>query len=113
MRLMLDEELARAILIGDGRDVDDDDKIKDPMGAAEGAGVRSILNDHDLYAAVINVDDSAPSADVVDGVISAMQYYKGSGSPTFYTTLPVLTSLLACSRSVRSSYVEDSSRACF
>jgi hypothetical protein len=94
MRLMLDEELARSILIGDGRPVDDDDKIKDPMGASEGAGIRSILHDHDLYTTVINVDDSAPPPDVVDGVISAMQYYKGSGSPTFYTTLPVLTSLL-------------------
>ena len=94
MRLMLDEELARAVLIGDGRDVDDDDKIKDPMGASEGAGIRSILHDHDLYTTVVNLDDSAPPPEVVDGVISAMQYYKGSGSPTFYTTLPVLTSLL-------------------
>ncbi len=94
MRLMLDEELARAILIGDGRPVDDDDKIKDPMGATEGAGIRSILHDHDLYVTVVNIDDSAPATDVVDGVISAMQFYKGSGSPTFYTTLPVLTSLL-------------------
>jgi Caudovirus prohead serine protease len=94
MRLMLDEELARAVLIGDGRDIDDDDKIKDPMGAAEGAGVRSILHDHDLYTTVINVDDSGTPPDVVDAVISAMQYYKGSGSPTLYTTLPVLTSLL-------------------
>ena len=94
MRLMLDEELARAVLIGDGRDVDDDDKIKDPAGASEGAGVRSILHDHDLYTTVINIDDSAPPPEVVDGVISAMQYYKGSGSPTLYTTLPVLTSLL-------------------
>jgi HK97 family phage prohead protease len=95
MRLMLDEEIARAILIGDGRAVDDDDKIKDPMGdATEGAGIRSILHDHDLYVTTITVDDSAAPPDVVDAVISAMQYYKGSGSPTFYTTLPVLTSLL-------------------
>jgi len=94
MRLMLDEELARAILIGDGRDVDDDDKIKDPAGASEGAGIRSILHDHDLYAATINVDDSAPPIDVVDAVIGSMQYYKGSGSPTFYTTIQTLTTLL-------------------
>jgi Caudovirus prohead serine protease len=94
MRMMLDEELARAVLIGDGRAVDDDDKIKDPMGASEGAGVRSILHDHDLYATTVNVDDSALAPDVVDAIISAGQYYKGSGSPTFYTTLPVLTSLL-------------------
>jgi Caudovirus prohead serine protease len=94
MRLMLDEELARAVLIGDGRDVDDDDKIKDPAGAAEGAGIRSILHDHDLYTTVINVDDSALPVEVVDAIVGSLQYYKGSGSPTFYTTLPVLTSLL-------------------
>jgi Caudovirus prohead serine protease len=94
MRLMLDEELARAVLIGDGRDVADEDKIKDPAGAPEGSGIRSILNDHDLYVATVTVDDAAPSTEVVDGIISAMGFYKGSGSPTLYTTLPVLTSLL-------------------
>ena len=94
MRLMLDEELARAILIGDGRLVDDEDKIKDPMGALEGAGIRSILHDHDLYAATVTVDDSATSIQTVDALVAGMTYYKGSGSPTFFTTLPVLTSLL-------------------
>jgi hypothetical protein len=94
MRMMLDEELARAVLIGDGRDVADEDKIKDPMGAPEGAGIRSILYDHDLYVATVTVDDTADAPEVVDGITSALQYYKGSGSPTFYTTLPALTSLL-------------------
>ena len=94
MRLMLDEELARAILIGDGRLVDDEDKIKDPAGALEGAGIRSILHDHDLYAATATVDDGATSIQTVDAIVDSMKFYKGSGSPTFYTTLPVLTSLL-------------------
>jgi len=94
MRLMLDEEIARAILIGDGRAIDDEDKIKDPRGAAEGAGIRSILYDHDLYAATVTVDDSATSLETADAIVSGMGYYKGSGSPTFYTTLPVLTSLM-------------------
>ena len=97
MRIMLDEELARAVLIGDGRDVDDDDKIRDPAGATEGAGIRSILNDHDLYAAkvYVNIDDanSNPS-EIVDAIILNMGLYKGSGSPTLYTTLPMLTKLL-------------------
>jgi Caudovirus prohead serine protease len=97
MRLMLDEELARAILLGDGRAVDDEDKIKDPAGATEGAGIRSILNDHDLYAAKVsvNIDDanSNPS-EIVDAIILNMGMYKGSGSPVFYTTLPMLTKLL-------------------
>jgi Caudovirus prohead serine protease len=94
MRLMLDEELARAILIGDGREVDDEDKIRDPMGAPEGAGIRSILYDHDLYVATVTVDDAAEGSDVVDGIISAAGFYKGSGSPTLFTTLPTLTKLL-------------------
>jgi hypothetical protein len=42
MRLMLDEEIARAVLIGDGRDVDDEDKIKDPEVPPKGEGIRSI-----------------------------------------------------------------------
>jgi hypothetical protein len=94
MRLMLDEEIARAVLISDGRDVADEDKIKDPMGAPEGTGVRSILYDHDLYVATVTVDDAADSTAVVDAIISSMGFYKGSGSPTLYTTLPVLTKLL-------------------
>jgi Caudovirus prohead serine protease len=97
MRLMMDEELARAILIGDGRDVADEDKIRDPVGASEGAGIRSILYDHDLYVATINVnvdDANSSKTEIVDAIISASQYYKGSGSPTLYTTLPMLTSIL-------------------
>jgi hypothetical protein len=94
MRLMLDEEIARAVLIGDGRDVADEDKIKDPAGAAEGSGVRSILHDHDLYAATITVDDTATNLNLVDAIVLGMQYYKGSGSPTLYTTLARLTNVL-------------------
>lgn len=97
MRLMFDEELARAILISDGRAVDDDDKIKDPAGAPEGAGIRSILNDDDLYAATVTVAadlDGNNQSDVTDALLRNMQFYKGSGSPTFYTTLPNLTWLL-------------------
>lgn len=97
MRIMLDEELARAVLIGDGRDVSDEDKIKDPAGAADGAGIRSILKDHDLYAATINVNiDNANSSytEVIDEITRGMRLYKGSGSPTFFTTLPVLTEML-------------------
>jgi hypothetical protein len=107
MRLMLDEELARAVLIGDGRPAADPanaanpnpDKIRDPAGAVDGAGIRSVLNDHDLYAAKVNIEDantllsSDPSA-VVDAILLEMSQYKGSGQPTFYTTLPVLTKLL-------------------
>lgn len=94
MRLMLDEELARAILVGDGRAVDDEDKIKDPAGAAEGAGIRAIVNDDELYAATVTVADNAEPNAIIDEVASSMRFYRGSGSPTFFTTLPVLTSWL-------------------
>jgi hypothetical protein len=97
MRLMLDEEIARAILIGDGRDPADEDKIRDPAGANEGAGVRSIMNDDDFYAPKVEVDlsDAGSSpGEVVDALITNMGLYKGSGSPILYTTMPFVTSLL-------------------
>ena len=95
MRLMLDEEIARAVLIGDGRAVGNEDKIKDPVGAVDGAGVRSILHDHELYAVPVELPATADTPpEKVDAIVSSLGLYKGSGSPTFYTTLPTLTSLL-------------------
>lgn len=97
MRIMLEEELARAVLIGDGREVDDEDKIRDPAGATEGAGIRAILNDHELYVTTVNVnlgDADSSYEEVVEGVARARRFYKGSGQPTFYTTEAVKTEML-------------------
>jgi Phage capsid family/Caudovirus prohead serine protease len=94
MRLLLDEELARAVLIGDGRSNASEDKIKDPAGVADGTGIRSILHDHELYVAHVEVDDADDPAAIVDAMVSSLGVYKGSGSPTFYTTLPALTKML-------------------
>lgn len=97
MRLMLEEELARAVLIGDGRAVDDEDKIRDPGGAPEGAGIRAIVNDHELYVTTVNVNiDDADSDynEVVEAVMRARRFYKGSGSPTFYTTNQTVVEML-------------------
>lgn len=97
MRLMLDEELARAILVGDGRNVADPDKIKDPAGTPEGSGIRSIYNDHELYVARVNVnlaDANSTPLELVDSVVTNMRFYKGSGSPTFYTSLTRLNYML-------------------
>ena len=97
MRLMTEEEIARAILIGDGRSVSDEDKVKDPLGAADGTGVRSILNDHELFVTTLNVNvDDANSSyeEVVDSVMDGMEFYKGTGTPTFYTTVPQLNMFL-------------------
>ena len=97
MRLLLDEELARAVLIGDGRDVADEDHILDPAGSAQGAGIRSILQDDDLYAATVNVnlgDANSTPTEISDAVVRSMRLYKGSGNPTLYTTLPLISSML-------------------
>jgi hypothetical protein len=97
MRMMLEEEIARAILIGDGRDVSDEDKIKDPAGAVDGAGIRSIVNDHELYATTVNVnlnDTDSDYYEVVEAVLRARRFFKGSGTPAFYTTEETLTEML-------------------
>jgi hypothetical protein len=114
MRLMLEEEIARAILIGDGRDVAHEDKVKDPMGAAEGAGIRSILHDHELYVTHVNVALPAADADyndVVEAVMRARRFYKGSGVPTFYTTTSTVGRDAPLEGRVRSSSVEHQGRA--
>jgi hypothetical protein len=82
MRLMLDEELARAILIGDGRDVAHDDKINEQ-------NIRPIAKDHELYTTVVNVniDDANSSVqEIIDAIVMNRQYWKGTGLPTMYTT---------------------------
>jgi hypothetical protein len=90
MRLMLDEELARAVLIGDGRDVADEDKISE-------TNIRPIAKEAELYntTVYVNIDDANSSMnEVVDAIIDARRWYKGTGTPTFYTTEPVITKFL-------------------
>ena len=90
MRIMLEEELARAILIGDGRSIGDSDKISEDH-------IRSIANDHELYATTVyvNIDDASSSADeIVDAITLQRHHYRGSGSPTFFTSENILARLL-------------------
>jgi HK97 family phage prohead protease len=82
MRMMLDEEIARAILIGDGRDVSHEDKINE-------GNIRPIAKDHELYTTVVNVniDDASSSVqEVIDAIINNRKHFKGTGTPTMYTT---------------------------
>jgi hypothetical protein len=82
MRLMLDEELARAILVGDGRAGDDEDKIDEEK-------IRPIATDHELYTTVvnINIDDANSSMnEVIDGIILHRSSLRGSGLPIMFTT---------------------------
>jgi HK97 family phage major capsid protein len=97
MRLMLDEEIARAILVGDGRLVTDPDKILDPAGANSGDGIRSILSDSATYAHPVVIDNTVANwttNDLIDQVTMAMPYYKGSGTPTLYTTIHIINDIM-------------------
>ena len=93
MRMMLDEEIARAILVGDGRLTSDDDHINE-------ANIRPIWKDDDLYTikTKITVDASATDDDkakaVIKAAVKSRKDYKGSGNPVLYTTEDFLTNCL-------------------
>lgn len=94
IRFMLNEEIARAILIGDGRLAGNPDKIKDPAGQIDGIGIRSIAKDHELYAHPVELAANVAPSVMIDEITRARTNYRGSGSPSFYTTDSVLTELL-------------------
>lgn len=94
MRLMIEEEIARAILIGDGRESLDPDKIRDPEGSPQGDGIRSIANDDDLYAIPRNLPANTSPNDMVEDIIRSRAIYRGSGSPTLYISENALTDVL-------------------
>lgn len=93
MRMMLDEEIARAILVGDGRLSDSDDKINETC-------IRPISKDDDLYCVKASVAAAAAATDddiakaFIKTVIKSRKEYKGSGSPTLFTTEDVITNCL-------------------
>lgn len=90
MRVMLNEEIARAILIGDGRSAAHEDKIDETK-------IRPIANDADLYTikkAVVEVEGEDYYKTFIKTAIRARKDYKGSGNPTLFTTEEVLTEML-------------------
>lgn len=87
MRLMLDEELARAILVGDGRSVSDDDHISEES-------VRPIWSDDELYAPKVLADTASSTEEIMDSILIAMDDYEGSGSPTLFIGQSDLTAML-------------------
>ena len=93
MRLMLDEEIARAILVGDGRLSSSDDKINE-------TNVRPILTDEDLYTVKANITvasnatGSEKAKAFIYEVIRSRKDYKGSGNPTLFTTEDMVTECL-------------------
>ena len=91
MRLMLDEEIARAILVGDGRLASSDDKINEQ-------NIRPILNDNDLFvirwAVAAGSSDDDKAKNFIKAAIKSRKNYKGSGNPVLFTTEDMLTDML-------------------
>lgn len=103
MRLMLDEEIARAILVGDGRESDDEDKIDEDH-------LRPIAYDVDMYAEKISLPSNVSPSDFEEGILRGRTKYKGSGTPTMFTTDEYLTDLIlqkdTTGRRIHASQVE-------
>ena len=79
MRMMLEEEIARAQLVGDGRLSSSDDKIKEDK-------IRPIATDDAFYTIEIQIPEAATTAQMIDEIIKGRKQYKGTGTPAFYTT---------------------------
>lgn len=87
MRVMLNEELARAVLVSDGREADDADKISED-------NIRPISKDDDMYAHHIYLPASVTDEELPDEILKAQLNYKGSGNPTLYATAQTALSML-------------------
>lgn len=113
MRMMLDEELARAFLFGDGRLSSSDDKINE-------SNIRPIISDDTLYNIKYQISDviwgnSADEQTAYNFIISAIKArkdYKGSGNPTLFTTEDMLTNMLLLTDSTgRDLYADEAQLA--
>lgn len=93
MRMMLDEELARAILVGDGRSKSSADKIKED-------NIRPIYQDADMYTIHYEVsipkdaDETDTSNALLDAALRSRKDYRGSGTPVFYASVDVINDML-------------------
>lgn len=90
MRVMLNEELARAILVGDGRTPGASDKIPEE-------NIKPVWTDNEVYTTHVVVDETltgeARAKAFIDAVIRSRKAYKGSGAPTLYIGTDLLTDL--------------------
>lgn len=87
MRLMLNEEIARAVLVGDGREIDDDDKIDENA-------IRPIAYEADFYAHKVVIPANVTGDALVEAILRARPYYRGTGNPTLFLTEEMLTDLI-------------------
>ena len=87
MRIKLQEELARAILIGDGRGADDPAKIDEEC-------IRPILKENDLYAVHKVIEKGVKDSALIDSIVMGLAQLEGTGAPTIFMAKTLYTSLL-------------------
>lgn len=93
MRLKLNEEIARAILIGDGRPAASEDKVDENC-------IRPVFNDADLFTIKVQVSTTGLTAvedkykAAIKSILRSRKEYKGAGTPTLFTTEDALTEML-------------------
>ena len=93
MRFMLREEIARAILVSDGREIDDPDKISE-------TNIRPIAFDDPFYTDVVTVPANVDSDALVEAVMRARNDYKGT-APNAYMTYAVMVDMLLAKDSLK------------
>lgn len=103
LRLALEEELARAILISDGREVSNPDKIKE-------TNIRPIWKDDELFSHKVLIDKDAKTADIIDVVRRSRKFYKGSGMPVLFTTNAFVCDMLEI-KDLNQRYVYETKQA--
>nr|FAA02614.1 MAG TPA: capsid protein [Siphovirus LN-2020-1] len=103
LRLALEEELARAVLIGDGREVSNPDKIKE-------SNIRPIWKDDELFSHKVLIDKDAKTADIIDVVRRSRKFYKGSGMPVLFTTNGFVCDMLEI-KDLNQRYVYETKQA--
>ena len=106
LRLMLNEEICRAILVGDGRAVNDRDKIKEDK-------IRPIYGDEDVYTIYHEVEygqsdtDDQKASRIIDAAVRARKEYKGTGNPKMFATNEVISDMLLAKDSIGRRLYKD------
>lgn len=103
LRLALEEELARAVLIGDGREVSNPDKIKEN-------NIRPIWKDDELFSHKVLIDKDAKTPDIIDVVRRSRKFYKGSGMPVLFTTNAFVCDMLEI-KDINQRYIYETKQA--
>lgn len=103
LRFALEEELARAVLIGDGREVSNPDKIKE-------SNIRPIWKDDELFSHKVLIDKDAKTEDIIDIVRRSRKFYKGSGMPVLFTTNAFVCDMLEI-KDINKRYIYETKQA--